>query len=43
MTISYRTRIAIRSADKAVLHAEGKRVSVRLDPKAPRPPRAAMR
>jgi hypothetical protein len=30
-------RFAIRSADKTVLHAEGKRVSVRLDPKTHRP------
>jgi acyl-CoA thioester hydrolase len=30
-------RFAIRSADKTVLHAEGKRVSVRLDAKTHRP------
>lgn len=30
-------RFAIRSADKTVLHAEGRRVSVRLDPKTHRP------
>ena len=30
-------RFAIRSADKTVLHAEGKRVSVRLDAKTRRP------
>jgi acyl-CoA thioester hydrolase len=30
-------RFAIRSADNAVLHAEGRRVSVRLDPKTHRP------